>query len=43
MTFGSRVWRIKTRHGYDWTDRFLLIVESAERLRASRSCSTARA
>jgi bifunctional non-homologous end joining protein LigD len=27
--------RIKTRNGYDWTDRFPLIVAAAERLRAS--------
>lgn len=27
--------RIKTRRGYDWTDRFPVIVEAASRLRAS--------
>jgi ATP-dependent DNA ligase len=27
--------RIKTRRGFDWTDRFPLIVEAAERLRAT--------
>jgi len=27
--------RIRTRRGYDWTDRFPLIVESARRLRAT--------
>jgi bifunctional non-homologous end joining protein LigD len=26
--------RIRTRRGYDWTDRFPLIVEAASRLRA---------
>jgi bifunctional non-homologous end joining protein LigD len=27
--------RIKTRRGFNWTDRFPLIVEAAERLRAT--------
>ena len=27
--------RIKTRRGFDWTDRFPLIIEAAERLRAT--------
>jgi bifunctional non-homologous end joining protein LigD len=35
--------RIKTRRGYDWTDRFPLIIEAASRLCAPRSFSTGRA
>ncbi len=35
--------RIKTRRGYEWTDRFPLIVDAANRLAPRHSCSTARA
>jgi ATP-dependent DNA ligase len=35
--------RIKTRRGFDWTDRFPLIIEAQSGCAPRPSCSTARA